>query len=121
MEADLQAVYGVDYRDRWRRDPSGRVRLTLRRLSVLVKHLPAESAVGRTLHPDPPWTRTHILLAHVWQASAGSKKPHPMLEAAQRGSRKARRAVDPDRRRRLAAGRRRARERRRLIDDGVIT
>ena len=121
MEADLQAVYGIDYRDRWRRDPSGRARLTLRRLSVLITHLPDTSCVAMIQDDQPRWRLEHILLAHVWQASAGSKQPHPMLAAAQRGSRKARRNVDPDRRRRLTAARRRARERRRLIDDGVIT
>jgi len=121
VEADLQAVYHLDYRDRWRRDDTGRARLTLRRLAVLVRHLPAESAVGRELHPDPPWTRQEVLTAHVWQAAAGSKKPHPMLAAAGKAANADRRAADPDRRRRLAAARARARERRRLIEDGVIT
>jgi hypothetical protein len=119
VEADLQAVYGIDYRDRWRHDDTGRVRLTLRRLAVLMRHLPAESAVGRTLHPEPQWTRQEVLTAHVWQAAAQSKKPHPMLAAAERGRRRA--SPSPDRQKRLRAAVRRARERRRLIEDGSIT
>lgn len=119
MEADLQAVYGVDYRDRWRRDDTGRARLTLRRLAVLVAELPADSAVGRRLSPEPPWTRQEVLIAHVWQGVTGSKQPHPMLAAAVRGRRRA--GPSPDRQKRLRAAVRRARERRRLIEDGSIT
>lgn len=120
MEADLQAVYGIDYRDRWRRDPdTGRARLTYRRLAVLVHHLPDTSATVLALDSQPRWRLEHILLAHIWQAAAQSKKPHPMLAAAERGRRRA--GPSPDRQKRLRAATRRARERRRLIETGVIT
>ncbi len=117
MEADLARHYSIDWRDRWRLDEHGRPRLTLRRLWVLLQHLPSESALGsidRNGHPE--WRLEHVLLAHVWQQTARSKKPHPMLTAAMK--RNQRRVQDPAR---VQAARRRAAERRRAIAAGEIT
>lgn len=81
MEADLQRFYGVDYRDRWRLDDRGRPRLTLRRLCVLVEHLPPEAAVSRAAREhEPSWSLTDRLLADVWSALTG--KRHPEMERA---------------------------------------
>src|SRR5690606_27068527 len=63
VEADLQRFYGIDDRDRWRPDEHGRPRLTLRRLWVLISHLPPESTLAhieRAGHPE--WTlEAHLL------------------------------------------------------------
>lgn len=78
MEADLSRYHQLDYRDRWRFDELGRRRLTLRMISVRVRTLPAGSALRTALNDGrPEWGDTEYLLADVWQASAGSKKPHP--------------------------------------------
>ena len=53
--------YGVDLLDLYR-DPR---RLTLRRLAVLVRGLPAESSTVRALHDEAAWTTTDYLLASV--------------------------------------------------------
>lgn len=88
---------------------------------VRVKYLPDDSAC-RTLQRDglPFWGVEQILLAHVWQAAAQSKEPHPMLAAAMREHRR-RAPTDPERAKKRAAARARARERRRAIDAGEIT
>lgn len=46
VEADLSAFHHLDYRDRWRRDPDGLRKLTLRMIYVRVKYLPAKSALS---------------------------------------------------------------------------
>jgi len=72
VEADLQRFYGVDLAAYWRGE------LSLRRLSVLVSRLPADSATARK-HADvnPDWTVEAILIADLWAAWTG--KPHPAL------------------------------------------
>lgn len=81
VEADLQRFYGVDYRDRWKVVDGRRV-LTLRRIGVLLRHLPPESAlaaVGRK--GKPHWTIEAHLLDDLRLATTGSKdkpsKPNP--------------------------------------------
>lgn len=116
MEADLLRFYGVDYRDRWRRDEHGRPLLTLRRISVLVDNLPPESSLRMHLSKgEPVWRLEHVLLAHLWQVQARSKKPHPMLKRAMA---KSRRGPSP---RKLSDARRRAAARRAAIEAGRIT
>lgn len=110
MEADLQRFYGADYRDRWRGD------LTLRRLLVLIRHLPPESALSAELRGgEPHWTVGDHLLDDLRMAQTGSKK-HPAKPHPQRplGSKK---TVNPQA---LAAGRRRRAARRRAIEAGDI-
>ncbi len=67
MEADLQRFYGVALADLWRGE------LTLRRLSVLVEHLPADSALLRLGMPPTAhgWGVSEFLLADVFQALTG--------------------------------------------------
>lgn len=116
VEADLQRFYGIDYRDRWRLDDAGRRRLTLRRIWVLVKHLPPESAVMTALRDGAAhWTVEAHLLDELRMTLTGSEKepakPHP--ERPQPG--RAARRNDPERQRKLAAARKRARDRRRRL------
>ncbi|MBP2479099.1 hypothetical protein JOF53_007971 [Crossiella equi] len=42
-----------------------RGQLSLRRVCVLITHLPEDAAVWRTVNPDADWTRTHALLLAV--------------------------------------------------------
>ncbi len=116
MEADLQRVYQVDYRDRW----AGR--LTLRRLSALIRHLPPDAAVWRAVDPDGAadslWGMEHYLLddLRMWvEARATGTKPDP------HPARPKRKAVlltpTVDRARKLRDARRRSRDRRRAIDE----
>ncbi|WWV91847.1 tail assembly chaperone [Microbacterium phage phiMiGM15] len=71
MEADLQRFHGVDLAGLWRGE------LTIRRLSVLVHHLPGDGALKRLGMPASAdgWTVNSFLLADVIHALTG--KPHP--------------------------------------------
>jgi hypothetical protein len=112
VEADLQRYYRIDYRDRWRGD------LTLRRLWVLIKHLPPDAATSTAARDgDAHWAIEAHLLDDIRMALTTTEKapakPHP---ARPRGKPK---AQDPARLRKLADARRRARERRlRLQTEG---
>lgn len=80
----------------------------------------------REMHPpvdtSDRFSRDQVLLAHIWQAVAQSKKPHPFLADAIAKDRKdSTRRHDPQRARRLAEGRQRALERLKAIEAGVIT
>lgn len=87
---------------------------------MLIAHLPPDSALARAAEPNPQWQVSDVLLAHIWQAVAHSKKPHPMLAAEYRRVTSAT-AWRPGRDRVLAAARRRAAQRRQDIADGIIT
>lgn len=51
--------------------------LSARRLGVLVRQLPAESALSRALNGgQPPWTTTDHRIADLW--SLWAKKEHPL-------------------------------------------
>jgi hypothetical protein len=79
LEFDLQRYHGIDVADYWRGE------LSLRRLSVLVYHLPPESATARKFNPDVAgWTVEAYLLAHLYQTLTG--EPHPALPKEQRAS-----------------------------------
>lgn len=111
MESDLQRYFHVDYRDRWRFDDSGRRRLTLRRLSVLLRHLPpAASTVLAT--GGSGWTLTDYLLADLFHATA--HVPHPSRPKPEK-------SVSPERAKSVAAFHKRAAERQRQLDAGGIT
>lgn len=113
MEADLQRYYQIDYRDRWRGD------LTLRRLMVLITHLPAESSTALALNSGfRPLSRSEALLAEIWQAAARSKRRHPLLSVALKKQRK---PISSKRRRKLDELVQRQRARRAAIDRGDIT
>lgn len=112
MEADLRRFYGVDYRDRWRTDDTGRARLTLRQLGVYLAHLPPDAAVVRAVNgARTGWTRTENLLAGIFRALTG--EDHPETRGARRDPGVSEQAI--------AAARARAAERRRAIDAGHIT
>lgn len=60
LESDLLRHYGIDLLD-WHRG-----RLSSRRLAVLVRHLPRDSALHRELHGEAAeWSVTDYLLAHA--------------------------------------------------------
>jgi hypothetical protein len=68
LEADLLRYYGIDLLD-WHRD-----RLSARRLTVLVKQLPRDSALNRELHGEAAdWSVTdHLLAAAVDHLAAAN-------------------------------------------------
>jgi hypothetical protein len=68
VEADLARYYGIDLGDLWRGG------LTPRRLAVLVRHLPADSATVTSVGGDG-WTLSHYLQADLVHATTG--QPHP--------------------------------------------
>jgi hypothetical protein len=104
-------VYHVDYRDRWRFDESGRRRLTLRRLRVLLTYLTPDSATSIALGGSG-WRLEHYLAAHLFHATAG--KPHPMLPKAEK-------APTPEREMKVREAKARKRERERALAAGEIT
>lgn len=112
MESDLQVhCNGIDYRDRWRFDENGARRLTLRRIGVLVRHLPIDSATAMATGSNG-WTLADHLLADVYQAIA--REPHPGKPKQAKGS-------DPVHEKAKREAKARARERQRAIDAGEIT
>lgn len=68
MEADLARYYRIDLGDLWRGG------LTPRRLAVLLRHLPADSATATAVGGDG-WTLSHYLQADLVHATSG--QPHP--------------------------------------------
>lgn len=90
--------------------------MPLRRLLVLIRHLPAESALAHAVHGSH-WSVEAHLLDDVRMALTHSKK-HPAKPHPSRPTGKAKKALDPLR---LAAGRRRRMERKRAIERGEIT
>jgi hypothetical protein len=110
VEADLARWYNIDYRDRWRGD------LTLRRLLVLIRYLPDESALSTLMRKAPAWSVEAHLLDELRIAIQGRKgKPHPARPRGQR------RRLTPERLKKIAESRRRAAARRRAIESGEIT
>jgi hypothetical protein len=83
LEADLQRFYHVPLADLWRGE------LSLRRLSVFVEHLPAESATARHFSSLPPgWDTLAFLVADVYQALAGKAHPaRPQPKSPEKASR----------------------------------
>lgn len=126
MEADLTRWYGVDLRDRYRyeRVIDGRGvehiarRLSTRRIYVLVRHLPPESALASAERGRPMWTTTDHLIADlmlVTQAlQVGRKaKDHPGRPKATKpagGPDRPRKMMDAERRARAEQAKRNRRE-----------
>lgn len=116
MEADLARYYQVDLGDRWR---PGR-RLTLRRLVVLVRHLPDDSATAFAINEGPPWRTEHELadLSRMdFLRVHGVEKPipHPLSPFAKRDT-----GPSETHKQALAAAKARRDERARLIAEGAI-
>ena len=102
---------GVDYGDRWRFDENGRRKLTLRRLWVLLSHMPPDSAVARA-EGSSGFTNTEFFLMDLWHASTGER--HPAYP-------KSYKAADPAREKAIRLAKVRQQERQRAIDAGEIT
>ena len=75
VEADLHRWYHVDLVDLYRG------RLSLRKVGVLVRHLPAESHTIEKLSGNPAWSLEAILLDDLRMAMTNTEKqrakPHP--------------------------------------------
>lgn len=121
MEADLARFYGADYRDRWRVDADGCVKLTLRMILVRVQHLPLDAVSVRLLNDNKvPWSRTEHLLDELRRrldALGGDKRPKPDPD---RLPPKEEPKLDPVRVRKRNEALARLRERTRLIETGEI-
>lgn len=103
MEADFARFYpATDYRDRFRPrgGPSG---LTVRRLLVLVEHLPAESAFHAARENRAPASLGANAVMDVWESLTGKRHPGRASAAEKRAQ-----AVERAERARLIARRRRA-------------
>ena len=94
MESDLSRYHNIDYRDRWRFDPDGTRRLTLRMILVRLRNLP-EYAATRIAEGGDGWTLENHLQAHTYGATAGQKHPwlpehkkqvSPEVEAARKAA-----------------------------------
>jgi hypothetical protein len=85
--------------------------LTFRRIGVLVRHLPADSA-SAVADGGSGWRLEHYLLADVFHSTAG--KPHPALPPPVKGS-------NPERDMHIRQAKARAYERARAIAAGEIT
>jgi len=112
VEADLQQYYGIDYRDRWRGD------LTLRRIFVLVNHLPLDSSTFAEGGQRWGWTDHLVDDLRIVMSSSEKQKsePHP----ARPGTGKNRKP-DPQRETKLAALRKRQEERAARLQKGATS
>ncbi|MFV0315444.1 MAG: hypothetical protein ACK5O2_00585 [Microthrixaceae bacterium] len=81
MEADLQRYYAVDIRDRWLRNDAGVSMLPLRRMWVLISHIPADAATADALRKQPAWSiEAHLLddlRIVLTSTEKKAAKPHP--------------------------------------------
>ncbi|WP_017590912.1 hypothetical protein [Nocardiopsis ganjiahuensis] len=100
MEADLARYYRIELADLWRG------LLTLRRLAVLLRHLPSESATATALGGDG-WTLAHYLMADIVHATTG--QPHPADPRVRR--------AEEEKKARLEQARERAERRRQELAD----
>lgn len=110
LRADLRRFYGVGL------DDCRRGRVPLADLCAIVADVVArpDTATAREVTGDEPWSRTHYLLAHLYQAMTGEK--HPALpKAASRAK------SDPKQQAAINRARERAAQRQRDIDAGIIT
>ena len=116
--ADEQyADRGVELADHYRRD-DGRRRLSLRRLLVLVRHLPPESRLAQELVGTHWSVEAHLLdtLRMVWTHSdRNPAQPHPDRPTAEK-----RRQASPEWQAKVADARTRARARRQKIESGEL-
>lgn len=98
VEADLQRYYQIDIADLWRGG------LTVRRLSVLIQHLPADSAVAAAVTGLPrEWNSTTTwLLEYIIQALSGAPYPGRPGMATTADKRESRTAALLDHKRRMA-------------------
>lgn len=86
IEADLHRFYHLDLLDFERGD------LSVRKLAVLVRQLPADSALSRALNGgEPPMTRSEHFLADLW--SLWAKQDHPVRAAIVKKARDAKKAM----------------------------
>ena len=119
MEADLARYYQLDIRDRWRRGPHGRPRLTLRQLAVRLRHLPDDAATTRALNAgQEPWQLAHLLAADLFHAFTGHENPR-LTQAVTAATRN--RPVPQARLAALERARAKAADRRRRIEAGELT
>ena len=91
--------------------------MTLRRIKLLIEHLPPTSALATVVRDGPLWSlEAHLLddLRMVWT----STKEKPAKPAPGRFPAATKPAVDPEM---LRKARARMAERQRLIDTGIIT
>ncbi|RAV34925.1 hypothetical protein [Corynebacterium heidelbergense] len=93
VEADLLRFYGVDYRDRWRG------RLSIRRLLVLVRGLPDDSAYKSAVGGVFPISPETMVLMDLFHAVSGQRHWYRTAKA------------DTDKRQRLAREREASRAR----------
>jgi len=108
VESDLSRFWGIDYRDRWRFDDTGRRLLTVRQIHARLSHLPADCALAIAMGRRSPM---ELLLMDLYEPLAG--RPHPARpltpeQAAERNAEAARqrKAREDYEKRRIAAGHR---------------
>ena len=111
MESDLSRYHHIDYRDRWRFDPDGVRRLTLRMILVRLRHLPDDASTRRATGGHG-WTIDNYLLAHLFNATSGEE--HPWLP-------KTVHVVTPERAKAITGARKRRADREQAIAAGLIT
>lgn len=81
VEATL-AELGIDYRDRWRFDETGRRRLTLRQLHVRLSYCEPDSPLGIAQNGGTrPFNGTEILLMDVFEVLARKRHPSRPMSA----------------------------------------
>lgn len=102
MEADLQRFYHADYRDRFR-PGGGASQLTIRRLLLLVEHLPAESAFHAAREDRAAASLTANAVMDVWESLTGKRHPGRASPSQRRAQ-----AAERAERARIIARRRRA-------------
>lgn len=84
VESDLNRLWDLDYRDRFRFDNDGNRRLTLRQIGVRVTNLPMDASLAAKLHGGKaPLTRTDLLLMDLHRDFTGVVHPERPLSPEQ--------------------------------------
>lgn len=79
VESDLDQYWHIDYRDRWRFDPDGCRRLTLRQIYVRLSNLHSDSALNAAVHERPRLSDAALVGMDVYEVLAGRRhRSRPM-------------------------------------------
>lgn len=104
IEADLRRG-GIRYSDRWRFDPDGQRRLTLREVGVQIEHRRWDSALSEALFGERPLSDSAQVLMDLFELQTRQRHPGRPMSPAEKAQREEVKAVEDAERARYRARR----------------